>query len=276
MCGRYAASAAQDGLIEIFEIDEVPASDDPQGLRPNWNIAPTDPVATIVERLDKASGEAVRKLVTPRWGLVPSWSKDAAGAARLINARAETVAEKPSFRKAFASRRCLLPADGYYEWYGLTEADGTPVKQKGRQVKQPFYIHPVASHESGAQPTLPGMANPLMVMAGIYEFWRNEALPPEAPDAWLTTCCIITTQATDELGVIHDRMPMQVARDDWAAWLDPHLDDPRAAHELMHVPTPDEMTAYAVSRLVNTVGNNGPELVAPLPTADAPVEETLV
>jgi len=148
MCGRYAVSADVDELTEIFEIDEV-AGPLPG---PDYNVAPTDPVPAIMER-DRADGRR-RVLAEVRWGLVPSWSKDATGAARLINARVETLAEKPAFRRAFAARRCLLPADGYYEWYQLPDS----------KTKQPYFIRPA---EGG-----------LLVMAGLYEFWK-------APDGYL-------------------------------------------------------------------------------------------
>lgn len=281
MCGRYAASAAQATLIETFEIVEVPESVNPAALLPRWNIAPTDPVAAVVERANKQTGQVVRKLVTPRWGLVPSWSKDAKSGARMINARSETVAEKPAFRKAFATRRCLIPADGYYEWYELSSSEG------GRPPSDPpldAAVNPSLRGRSGAasggmgsrkqpffiQPTSGVLGTDQMVMAGIYEFWRDRQADPDDPDAWLTTCSIITTQAIDSLGVIHDRMPMQVAPHDWVHWLDPNLTDPVAAHDLLHIPEPDAMTAHAVSTLVNSVGNDGPELIAPMPDADEP------
>src|SRR5690606_8996613 len=127
MCGRYAATANPDELVEEYDISLV-TDDGAEACVPRYNIAPTDTVPAVVERLD--DGGAVRKLVGLRWGLVPSWSKDPSGAARLINARVETVAEKPSFRKAFAARRCVLPALGYYEWRPETEG--------GKTVKQPY------------------------------------------------------------------------------------------------------------------------------------------
>lgn len=260
MCGRYASSASPDQLVEIFEVDEVPDLPDVRALTPRWNIAPTDPVAAIVERTDRDSGDVTRKLYAPRWGLVPSWSKEPGSGARMINARAETVAEKPAFRRAFAQRRCLIPADGYYEWYPLKNADGTPVLSKGRPVKQPFWIHPLAR---------PGEPD-VMAMAGIYEFWRDDSKEAGDPTAWLTTCSIITTQVTDALGMIHDRMPMQVRRADWDAWLDPHLTDPAAARQLLHAPSADEMGAYAVSKRVNTVANDGPDLVQPVEESGVP------
>ncbi len=258
MCGRYASSASPDRLVEIFEIDEIPDLLDARALVPRWNIAPSEPVAAVVERTHHDSGEVVRKLYAPRWGLVPSWSRDPASGPRMINARSETVAEKPAFRGAFAKRRCLIPADGYYEWHPLHRPDGTPVLRNGRPVKQPFWIHPLAR---------PGEPD-LMVMAGIYEFWRDRSAPAEAADAWLTTCSIITTRATDSLGLIHDRMPMQIRRADWDAWLDPRLTDPLAAHDLLHAPASGEMTAHPVSTRVNSVAHDGPELIEPVPGPD--------
>lgn len=226
-------------MDEVVAPEELPPGRKPW-TEPRWNIAPTDQVAAVVERLSE-DHEPRRTLVGLHWGLVPSWAKDPGGAARLVNARLETVAEKPSFRKAFRARRCLLPADGYYEWYA---SPGAPA----RSPKQPFFIHP---------------ADGLMAMAGIYEFWKS----PEGK--WLSSCSIITTAATDDLGRIHDRMPVQVAPHNWAAWLDPGLQDAQTALELVHVPAPGEMSAYAVSRRVSNVRNDGPELVEPLREEDA-------
>lgn len=220
--------------MATFAVDEVVAE-----VPPSWNAAPTDAVAAVVDRVDKASGALVRKLIAPRWGLVPSWSRDATGGARLINARVETVATKPAFRKAFASRRCVIPADGYYEW--LTLPSGSP---GGRPVKQPWFIHP-----SDGGP---------FVMAGIYEFWRDPA------GAWLTTCSVITTNSTDAVGHIHDRMPMVVAPAALAAWLDPALTEPAAALDLLTVLSGDQLVTHEVSGLVNNVRNNSPQLVEPV------------
>lgn len=237
MCGRYAASTHPDRLIEIFAADEVDANPatGPEGLaewsRPRWNIAPTDQVPAVLERAREDG--AVRMLTGLRWGLVPSWSKSPEGGARMINARLETVDTKPAFRKAFGARRCLLPADGYYEWRAATRG--------GRGYKQPYFVHP---------------ADGLMVMAGIYEFWRD----PRS-GAWLVSCSIITTEAVDELGLVHDRMPVQVGRDDWDAWLDPNLTDAATVKALVHVPEPGEMLVRPVSTKVNQVRNDGPELV---------------
>jgi putative SOS response-associated peptidase YedK len=228
MCGRYALSLAGEDLEEYFEIDEV-AGPLPG---PDYNIAPTDPVPAVFER--ERDGGTRRMLAGVRWGLVPSWSKDASGAARLINARMETVAEKPAFRRAFASRRCLLPADGYYEWYPVTLDSGKPGKQ-------PYFIRPAGGE--------------LFVMAGLYEFWK-------APDgSWLTTATVITTSAADEVGQLHDRMPLAVTREHWDAWLDPGFTGD--ALGLLTVPAPS-LRFYPVSMAVNKVANDGPELIVPV------------
>ena len=249
MCGRYAASADVDRLVEIFEIDEVadqPGPDSPRPHawnRPRYNIAPSDDVAAVLQRPGGADHDhSARRLVGMHWGLVPSWSNRPTTGFRMINARVETVASKPAFRQAFVRRRCLLPADGYYEWY--------PTQVNGKPAKQPFYIHPVAGD--------------LMVMAGIYEFWRDPSRPRDDPQAWLVSCAIITTGATDDLGLIHDRMPVQVSAQNWASWLDPTLTTPDAVHALLHVPAPHEMTAYAISTRVNLTGNDDPSLIQEL------------
>lgn len=237
MCGRYAASRGAEELVEIFAIDEVVES-----VRPAYNVAPTDQVAAVVERAAD-SGQVVRKLIAPKWGLVPSWSKDPSGGARMINARFETVAEKPAFRRAFAARRCLLPADGYYEWYETQRLNSS-----GKPVKQPFFIH-----RADRAP---------LAMAGLYEFWRDESRGAEAP--WLTTCTIITTTATDKLGHIHDRMPMIVRPEKWDAWLDPGQTRAADLLGLLAVTDADDLEAYAVSTLVNKVDNDSPQLIEPV------------
>lgn len=242
MCGRYAAAKDPAALVEEFEVVSAPAEE----LRPDYNVAPTKKVYVVV---DKARDEALeRSLVVARWGLVPSWAKDPAIGSRMINARAETVAEKPAFRRAFAKRRCLVPADGYYEWYLPTSPDA-PVGKGGKPLKQPFYIHP----SDGS--SLP--------MAGLYEWWRDSTRADDDPHAWLLTCTVITTEASDEVGRIHDRMPMTIAPADWAAWLDPGL-GPDEATALLAPAAAVRLDAYPVSTLVNSVRNNGPELLAPM------------
>ncbi|MFD0854700.1 SOS response-associated peptidase, partial [Actinomadura adrarensis] len=202
--------------------------------------------------------EAVRQLRTLRWGLVPSWAKDLSIGNRMINARMETVHEKASYRRPFAKRRCLLPADGYFEWYTIQEqgdeepADPAAKEKKGKKKpqKQPFFIRP----KDGG----------VMAMAGLYELWKN----PETGE-WLWTCTVITTNAPDDLGRIHDRMPMIVERDRWDAWLDPALNDPDQVRELLVPAMAGTMDAFPVSKAVNNVRNNGPELIKPAANGDS-------
>jgi putative SOS response-associated peptidase YedK len=258
MCGRYAASRRPEDLVEEFEIDPGAVPD--QGVPPDYNVAPTKSVYAVLERPpadaedDDEKAAAVRQLRVLRWGLVPSWAKDPAIGNRLINARIETAPDKPAFRKAFARRRCLLPADGYFEWYG----------EKGR--KQPFFIHP---RDGGVLP-----------MAGLYELWRDTSKADDDPQRWLWTAVVLTTEAPDDLGRIHDRMPLLVERDRWAQWLDPGRTDAAELRELLVPAAPGRLGAYPVSTEVNNVRNNGPQLVDPLPLeaavgADAADESTL-
>jgi putative SOS response-associated peptidase YedK len=245
MCGRYATARYPDDLADEFGIERIVVE---ERLAPNYNVAPTDPVYAVVDRSDKAEPESPpqRQLRVVRWGLVPSWAKDVKIGARLINARAETLDEKPAFRKAFATRRCLLPADGYYEWY----------TDEGSNAKQPFFIH-----RSGGG---------ILAMAGIYEFWRDPNAPADA-DPWLWSCAVITTEATDDVGRIHDRMPMLVEAINWDRWLDPRpVPQEFDLRKLLVPAVPGRLEAYAVSTKVNDVRNNGPELVAPIDDVPLP------
>jgi putative SOS response-associated peptidase YedK len=246
MCGRYASSRRPEELIDEFE---VTSSRIAAPLEADFNVAPTKEVYAVVER-PRAKGEPVeRQLRVLRWGLVPSWAKEASIGSRLINARMETVAEKPAFRRAFAARRCLLPADGYYEWYETSE-----LTRAGKPKKQPFYIHPA---DGG-----------VLAMAGLYELWTR---PPKSADGaadpadFLWSCTVITTDATDDLGRIHDRMPLMVSSEHRAGWLDPSATDPRALLDLLEPAMPGRLEAYPVSTAVGNVQNNGPGLVKPLP-----------
>ena len=237
MCGRYATSQTATDLNAEFEADLMSLDDD---LEPDYNVAPTKQAPVVVGR----EGDQ-RELLSARWGLIPSWAKDRSIGARMINARAETLAEKPSFKKAFAKRRSLVPADGYYEWYA-GEPDAKGPGHKGRARKQPFFIRP----KDGS----------VLAMAGLHEFWKD----PET-DEWVVSFTVITTSAEDSLGHIHDRMPLFVQPDGWAEWLDP---SPRPTDELLGLLTPAApglLDAYAVSTSVNNHRNNGPDLIAPLP-----------
>ncbi|CUR55875.1 conserved hypothetical protein [metagenome] len=248
MCGRYASSRKPEDLIEEFEITDsrvgVP-------LEPDYNVAPTKEVYAVMERppSQDRSAPAERQLRTLRWGLVPSWAKDPSIGNRMINARMETVAEKPSYRRAFSSRRCLLPADGYFEWYPTTETT-----KAGKPVKQPFFIHPV---DGG-----------VLAMAGLYEIWKDPTREEDDPDLFRWTCTVITTDAEDSLGHIHDRMPLMVTPERWADWLDPTISGKDRLLSLLVPAAPGLLEAFPVSTAVNNVRNNGPELVAALPITD--------
>jgi putative SOS response-associated peptidase YedK len=247
MCGRYASSRKPEDLVEEFEI-AAPRIEKP--LEADYNVAPTKEVYAVVERAPKsAEGEVAeppqRQLRVLRWGLVPSWAKDPGIGNKMINARMETVAEKPAYKRAFAVRRCLLPADGYFEWYPTSE-----LTQAGKPRKQPYFIHPT---DGG-----------VLAMAGLYEIWRDPTRAEDDPDRFRWTCTVLTTEAEDHLGHIHDRMPLMVPRERWGDWLDPS----RPGDTGLLVPAaPGRLEAYPVATLVNNVRNNGPELLEPLPLA---------
>ncbi|WP_096303271.1 SOS response-associated peptidase [Jatrophihabitans sp. GAS493] len=252
MCGRYVSVAADSDLMLEFEVQEPPDDD----LAPSWNVAPTDPVRIVVQRRprpaseadpDGAQARAVRQLQTARWGLVPSWSRDRRGGARMINARIETVTQKSAFKAAAAKRRCLVPALGYYEW------------QKNGAAKIPHFLHDPDGH--------------LLAMAGLYEFWRDASLADDDPDRWLVTCTIITQEATDLLGEIHDRNPVIVPPHRRAEWLDCSSEDLAVAERLLAELPPARLEPYIVSAAVGNVKNNGPQLIEPVASATQPTLE---
>ncbi|QNN51931.1 SOS response-associated peptidase [Nocardioides mesophilus] len=251
MCGRYASSRRPEDLVEEFEIDKVEVK---EALAPDYNVAPTKPVYAVVQR-PPAKGDqepegpvpAERQLRVLTWGLVPFWAKDPAIGNKMINARMETVHEKPAYRRAFASRRCLLPADGYYEWYATEQKT-----KSGKPLKQPFFIHPA---DGG-----------VMAMAGLYEIWRDPTRAEDDPERFRWTCTVITTRAEDVVGHIHDRMPMLVEPERYADWLDPTVSDPEQLKSLLVPAAPGRLEAYPVSTEVNSVRNNGPELLEALAT----------
>lgn len=275
MCGRYAASKDQTEIIEEFEV-ELDATAEPTrsilarpqnppaGTR-DWNMAPTKQAPVVLTRpprrpaaarsgpADSASSDEsptaaspVRQLRLLTWGLVPSWAKDVKVGLRTINARAESVLEKPAFARAAASRRCLVPADGWYEW----QRSPTVTDAKGKPLRQPFYVHRADGD--------------VVAFAGLYEFWRDKQVAdPDDPQAWLTTFTILTTAAEPGLDRIHDRQPLVLDREDWAAWLDPALTDPEQIKALLEAAGPGRFEAYPVSKAVNTGANHGPDLVVP-------------
>jgi putative SOS response-associated peptidase YedK len=244
MCGRYVNAAATGDLTAEFDVEEVLDDD----VAPSWNIAPTDLVRIVVERGHAADrAHAVRQLRTARWGLVPSWSRDPRGGARMINARIETVTDKPAFKAAAARRRCLVPALGYYEWQ----------QRDGRKV--PYFLHDPQDRP--------------LAFAGLYEFWRDKQRPEDDAAAWLLSCTIITQQASDLLGEIHDRNPVIVPPDLQAAWLDCREDDPEVARRLLDRIPEAHLDPYVVAAAVGNVRNNGPELIEPVADPDTVPEQ---
>jgi putative SOS response-associated peptidase YedK len=267
MCGRYASARKRIELLEEFRIERDRVA---EPLKADYNVAPTKPVYAVLTRdghrkedASQAQGAAdsasaavalqpgvARELRVVRWGLVPFWAKDPKIGSRMINARSETVDSKPAFRHAFKRRRCLLPADGYYEWQrpdGTGDSSDEPGRAKAGGAKQPYFI----TREDG-QP---------LAFAGLYELWRDSALPDDHERAWLWTTTIITTSAPDELGRIHDRMPMVITPDRWSDWLDPACDDPADLMALLAPAAASGLISYPVSTAVNSVRNNGPQLI---------------
>ncbi|WP_020525177.1 SOS response-associated peptidase [Catelliglobosispora koreensis] len=244
MCGRYASTKTKLQLAETFHVSADYAAD---GVREDYNVAPTKTAPAILSTLakDDPAAQMVRRLEMLRWGLIPPWAKDLKIGAKMVNARAETISDKPSYRRPFAARRCLIPLDGFYEW--VEEDQGGP-----KPVKQPYFLRP----KDGG----------ILAAAGVWERWHDPDKPKDDPDAWLHSfvIIIITTDATDDVGRVHDRMPMIVLPEQWDEWLDPRLLDPNAARILMGPPEPGTLDIYAVSRAVNHARSNGPELIRPL------------
>lgn len=225
MCGRFVQSQAAEKYAEFLGVDEIRI--DP--LPPSYNVAPTDNVYAVAEH------EGERLLGSFRWGLLPFWAKDRKMAARNINARSETAATKPAFKESLAKRRCLIPADGFYEWQ---------VKEKG---KLPHYIF----NKDGSP----------LVFAGLWSSWKD----PESGER-LKTCTILTGDPNELVAPIHDRMPVALAEHLWGPWLDRDLADPVAAAALLAAYPAERMALHAVSTLVNKVTNNTPDLIEELTT----------
>jgi putative SOS response-associated peptidase YedK len=248
MCGRYASIKAPADLADEFRA--VDATDG--AARADYNVAPMKQIITVVERHPRDEegtpdpDRTERTLRMVRWGLVPSWAKDPKGGARMINARSESVAEKPAFRRALQARRCLIPADGWFEW------------QRGPEHKQPYYTH----YADGRS----------LAMAGLWEFWKPKDDPKGEYPNGLVTATVLTTAAVGPLRQIHDRMPLVLPASAWDAWLDPDTRaDADAVQELLRPPSEAlvaELTLQPVTPLVNNVRNNGPELIDPLPAEE--------
>jgi putative SOS response-associated peptidase YedK len=237
MCGRYVITRTIGSLASHYDATEMEGAE----LRPSWNVAPTQGVPIVAEKLQE--DELERRLLVAKWGLVPSWAKDVKIGSRLINARSETILEKPSFRKAAVSRRALIPAEGYYEW---EKAAG------GKKI--PTFLH--------------SESEDLLSFAGLYEYWPDPTLAEDDPFKWLLSCTILTTTAQDSLGHIHDRSPLIVPQDLQSDWLNPWTTSKTEVQELLDAIPEPVLTPRVVSDKVNSVRNNGPELLAPVPRED--------
>jgi putative SOS response-associated peptidase YedK len=220
VCGRYAFFSPAEAVRRTFALDAVPE------LEPRYNIAPTQDVPAV-----RAGPEGRREFAMLHWGLVPKWAKERAIGNRMINARAETLAEKPSFRDAFRKRRCLVLADGWYEW------------QVAAGGKQPWFVR-----REDARP---------LAFAGLWERWKDPA-----NGALLESCTIVTTDAAASIRRIHDRMPVLLAEGDWDRWLDTAFADTALLSELLVPFGAAPLEAWPVSRQVNAPKHQGPELIA--------------
>ncbi|MEP6624158.1 MAG: SOS response-associated peptidase [Acidimicrobiia bacterium] len=224
MCGRFVQASAPTLLTEHFDVDELVLDELPA---PSYNVAPRMEVLAVLER-DR------RRLMGPmRWGLVPSWADDLGIGDRLINARAETLTEKPAYRHAFERRRCIIPADGFYEWQTLVGGKKHPVFIRARD---------------GAP----------LAFAGLAEAWRDRT---QDAGPWIRTCAVITTRANGTLAPVHDRMPVMLDRADWDQWLDRDLTEASALEPLL-VPAPDDLLEFwPVSTRVNAARNDDARLI---------------
>lgn len=233
MCGRFVSATPPDQVAAYFGAEAPEAL-----LPPSWNVAPTKDVYAVLD------DGTTRRLDAFHWGLVPRWAKDLKVGSRMINARAETLATKGAYKHAFQRRRCLIPADGFYEWQ----------KRPGQKTKQPYFVH-----RPDGEP---------YALAGLWETWKG---PDGKGDEVLRSCTIVTTDANAEMARIHDRMPVILPPDAWDTWLDPEQQDLELLGRLLVPAPPQLITLRPVSTQVNNVRNDGPELMDPAelqPTLD--------
>lgn len=221
MCGRFVSKAKKEEIEKEFKV-EITGED---FIVPRYNIAPTQLIAAITEI------ENLREISLFKWGLIPKWAKDESMGSKLINARAETVHEKPSFRDAFRSRRCIIPASGFYEW-----------QKTSKGAKQPFYFYLKGKEIFG--------------FAGLWEEWLDKQ-----SGEITESCTIITTEANDVLKPVHDRMPVILKPESYEEWLNPKIKDTAKLQNLLVPFPPNEMSSHAVSRAVNSPSEDAPELI---------------
>jgi putative SOS response-associated peptidase YedK len=227
----------QTPMSDVARIFDAEVRED-EPAAPSWNVAPTDPVTVVVQRDD---GRVVER---QRWGLIPAWADSPSAGARMINARAETIMNSPAFRVAFRRRRCVVPADGFYEW----------IRDGGKP--KPFMLRPADGFAEDA-------ATPLLNFAGVWSVWKDPAT-----GIWVPSCSVVTTEASRQVSPIHNRMPVILPGDSWRTWLDPDLTDTAELLSML-VPAEDALDIYPVAPLVNSVRNNGPELATPLSTSSS-------
>jgi putative SOS response-associated peptidase YedK len=237
MCGRFVSASSPDQIAAYFG-----ATMSESLLAPNYNVAPTNDIYAVVEGPDRQ-----RHLEAFHWGLVPVWAKDIKTGLKMINARSETIATSGAFKHAFRKKRCIIPADGFYEWQARPD----------RKRKQPYFIHRVDG-------------DPL-AFAGLWETWRDKSAGPDAP--WLHSCTIITTSANDTMAPVHDRMPVILPPSAWSEWLEPANQDLTSLGTLL-VPAPNALlTMYPVSTDVNNVRAKDAHLVDEIdPDQEAPAD----
>jgi putative SOS response-associated peptidase YedK len=235
MCGRFVSSSSPERIAAYFGADAAVDS-----LGENYNVAPTNDIYGVV-----ADADGNREVQAFMWGLLPVWAKERKIGQKMINARSETLAEKPAFKGVFRKKRCIIPMDGFYEWAAGVE--GGPVTKAGKLAKRPHFIHRVDGE-------------PLAV-AGLWSAWRDKTEGPDAP--WLHTASVITTSANATMEAVHDRMPVILPTAMWELWLDPLNDNIDMLASLL-VPAPDDLlTMHEVATDVNNVRNKGPHLIDP-------------
>jgi putative SOS response-associated peptidase YedK len=225
MCGRFTLFLSRAEIERFFDVLTVPFD-----LQPNYNVAPTQEIPVIIQQED------ARHLRKFRWGLVPFWAKDTAIGSRMINARVETASSKPAFKSAFRHRRCLIPANGFYEWQGKAGS------------KQPFYFHFPAGEP--------------MAFAGLWETWQDKSAP-DASEPY-QSCTIITTEASEWVRDVHDRMPLILKPEGYGEWLDPENKDAESIERILETGSVRDLQRYPVSKLVNRVESNSKACVEPI------------
>ncbi len=239
MCGRFVSAGSPDRIAAYFDT-VLPTEVVAESLGENYNVAPTQDIYAVV-----GTGDGAARLDTFHWGLVPSWAKDRRIGSKMVNARAETLAEKPAFKSLFRTKRCIVPMDGFYEWKAGSE--GGPVNTKGKLLKQPMYIHRADG-------------DPLAV-AGLWTRWKD---PDDPEGRFLHSVTVITTAANGMVAPVHDRMPAILPSSQWATWLDPANQDLDVLAPLLVGCDDDVLVMHEVSTEVNNVRNNRADLIATL------------